>query len=252
MRLDHFSTWGSFATPRLGLIVTPRANTTVKRLFGDAFRTPSAAQALLTAGGYVANPSLLPEHIETTELDVQQRLSSALLLGVSVYMYAVDNLIDEAANNSGSIQNLFHAEATGLELQLDARPTGPVSAQLGYALQRTVDAQGIVLTNSPRQVANLGVTARSNDGLRAAVQLRYESGRRTLAAWTSPFLRTDVNLGYRPDARSALSWLGNAEVSLRVTNLFDVAYATPAGPTLLQDSIAADGRTYALRLEWHF
>jgi outer membrane receptor protein involved in Fe transport len=119
-------------------------------------------------------------------------------------------------------------------------------------LQATTDAQGNTLTNSPRQLANLGVTAHSADGLRAAMRLRYESGRRTLASSTSPFLRTDTNLGYRPGPHSALSWFGSSEASLRVTNLFNVSYATPAGSGNTQDSIAADGRTYALRLEWHF
>jgi iron complex outermembrane receptor protein len=237
------------------LVVPPAlARTTVRLLYGEAFRAPSAAEALLTAGVYVANPSLSPERISTTEINVQQRLSDALLLGVSAYRYAIDDLIDQQSLGVSSVgfENLSNAKATGLELQLDARPADAISAQFGYVLQKTTDAQGTTLTNSPQQLATLGVTARTDDGLRGAAQLRYESGRRTLAAWTSPFFRTDTNLGYRPGSNSALSWFGNAEASLRVTNLFDVAYATPAGSGNRQDSIAADGRTYALRLDWHF
>jgi outer membrane receptor protein involved in Fe transport len=254
VRTDHYSSVGSATTPRLALILTPHANTTIKLLYGEAFRAPSPGQGLFTVGIIEENLSLAPERFASTELNIQQRLSGALLLGVSAYRYQVDNLIDQQPTTTGTVrfQNFSHAEAKGLELQLDVRPTEPVSARLSYALQKTVDAQGIVLTNSPQQLANLGVTARADDGLRAAVQLRYESARRTRAAWTSPFLRTDMNLGYRPGSRSALSRFGNSEISLRVTNLFDVAYATPVGPAYLQDSIAADGRAFALRLEWHF
>jgi outer membrane receptor protein involved in Fe transport len=49
-----------------------------------------------------------------------------------------------------------------------------------------------------------------------------------------------------------MSWLGGSEISLRMTNLFGVAYASPVRTGNVQDSIAADGRTYALRMEWHF
>jgi iron complex outermembrane receptor protein len=239
----------------VGLILTPHSGTTIKLLYGKAFRAPSAVQALLTAGAYEANPDLKPERMATTEIDVQQRLSDALLFGVSAYRYVLHDLIDQQATGDATLvrfQNLSYAEATGLELQMDARPAGPIAAQLSYVLQHAKDGLDSTLTNSPHQLANLGVTARLANGIRAAVQLRYESGRRTRASWTTPFLRTDANLGYRPPSRGTLAWLGNSKVSLRVTNLFDVVYGTPAGPPNLQDSLAADGRTFALHLEWRF
>jgi outer membrane receptor protein involved in Fe transport len=149
--------------------------------------------------------------------------------------------------------NLSSVEAKGLELQLDARPAGPIASQLTYALQHAADAQGNGLTNSPRQVATLAVTGHRFSGLHGAVQFRHESGRRTLAgSSTSSFLRTDTNVGYRPGPRSALSHFSGAEIVLRVTNLFDVSYAAPAGANNAQDAIAADGRTLALHLEWRF
>jgi iron complex outermembrane receptor protein len=254
-RVDRYSTVGSATTPRVGLILTPYSGTTVKLLYGEAFRAPSAVQALLTAGAYEANPDLRPERIMTTEVDVQQRVSDALLFGVSAYRYVLHDLIDQQATGDATVvrfQNLSYAEATGLEFQVDARPAGPVAAQLSYVLQEATDGLDSTLTNSPHQLANLGITARFADGLRGAVQLRYESGRRTRAAWTSAFVRTDANVGYRPPTRGPLSWLSRSKVSLRVTNLFDVVYATPTGPPNVQDSIAADGRTFALHLEWRF
>jgi iron complex outermembrane receptor protein len=254
VRVDRYSTVGSATTPRLGLIVTPDARTTVKVLYGEAFRAPSAVEALLTVGSFLENPLLKPERIAATEINAQRRLGDAFLLSASAYRYAIENLIGQAGDglNTSQYQNLSHAEANGLELQLDARQVGPLSAQLSYALQSAVGAHDTTLANSPQQIANLGVMTRAVNGVRAAIQLRYESARRTSTSWTSPFLRTDGNVGYRPSTRTAIQWLGKTEMSLRVTNLFGVAYATPSGAANLQDSIAADGRTYALRLEWHF
>lgn len=253
-RVDRYSTVGSATTPRLGLILTPHAATTVKLLYGEAFRAPSAAQASLTAGVFVENPNLKPERIATTEINVQQRLGSAFLLDVAAYRYVVRDLIDlTLAPGSVVYQNLSAAKASGLEFQLEARPVGPISAQLSYAFQHADDGQDSTLTNSPGQVANLNVTARSAGGLHGAVQFRHESGRRTLATTsTSPFLRTDANVGYRPGPRSKLSILENAEIALRVTNVFDTPYAMPFGALSRQNTIAADGRTYALRLEWRY
>jgi outer membrane receptor protein involved in Fe transport len=254
LRVDHYSTVGRATTPRLGLIVTPSAGTIVKLLYGEAFRAPSAAEALLTVGYYEGNPSLKPERISTTEIDVEQRFGDAILVSVSAYRYLMKNLIDElpAGTNTIKFENLSSVRATGIEFEVDARPSGPLSTQLSYVLQRAEDAEKQGLTNSPQQVANLGVTAHAGHGLRGAVQLRYESGRRTLASETSPFLRTDANVRYQPGALRSMSWLGGSEISLRMTNLFGVAYASPVRTGNLQDAIAADGRTYALRMEWHF
>jgi outer membrane receptor protein involved in Fe transport len=253
VRVDRYSTVGSATTPRLGLILTPTTRTTIKLLYGEAFRAPSAGQASLTAGAFEENPNLKPERIATTEINMQQRLGSALLFDVSAYRYVLHDLIDQSFVGYKIVyQNLSSAEATGLEFQLDARPVGPLSAHVSYVLQEAKDAQEKTLTNSPQQVANIGVTAHAGESLRAAVQLRYESGRRTLASETSPFLRTDTNFGFQPGGLGSLSWLRNTELGLRVTNVFDVAYATPAGAGNRQDTIAADGRTYALRMEWQF
>jgi outer membrane receptor protein involved in Fe transport len=254
VRHDRYSTVGSATTPRLGLIFTPRNGTTVKLLYGEAFRAPSPAEALLTSGPYQDNPGLEPERIATTEIAVQQRLGGAFLLGLSGYRYEIDGLINEQLVSPDVVRfaNVSYAEARGVELQLDARPVGPIAAQVTYAVQRTRDGQGITMTNSPRHVANLGATAHAASGLRGGARLRYESERRARASSTPSFLRTDTNVGYRPVTPGAAGWLGQTELSLRVTNLFDVAYASPTSSNNVQQAIAADGRTYALRLEWHF
>jgi iron complex outermembrane receptor protein len=253
VRADHYSTVGSATTPRVGLILTPVGATTIKLLYGEAFRAPSAIQSSLTAGAFVANPALRPERIKTTELNVQQRLGEVILVGASVYRYVLHDLIDQqlGAANEVRFMNLSYAEASGVQFEVEARPSALLAAHLSYVLQKAQDAQGADLTNSPRHVGNLGITAQPVRGVRSALQLRYESARRTRAGWTSSFLRTDATTGWRPSSVRS-PWLSSTEVSLRVGNVFNVAYATPTGPSNVQDVIAADGRTYALRLEWRF
>ena len=253
LRVDRYSTAGSAVTPRLALLITPDAATTVKLLYGEAFRAPSPAEALLTSGGYVANPGLAPERVRTTEIDVQRRLSTPLLLGVSLYRYRISNLIDQVPVDPVlySYANVSEAVARGAEAQLDFRPRGAFDVRATYAIQRTKDGDGVALTNSPERIGTLAISANAGVGLHGAVDLRHESGRLTSGGPATPaFTRVDANVGYELPRALGPAWV-RPELSLRVTNVFDVAYSTPAGVGNRQSSIAADGRMLALRMDWH-
>ncbi|HEV7990826.1 MAG TPA: TonB-dependent receptor [Gemmatimonadaceae bacterium] len=253
MRVDHYTTLGSAVTPRIALLLTPDAATTMKLLFGEAFRAPAPAEALLDVGLYVPNPALRPERIRTIELETQRRLGKPLLAGLSIYRYRVSNLIEQVTLDTEEVvyANVSSAVGKGIEAQLDVRPAGMIGGRLSYALQRTTDAHGVTLTNSPLHVGILDVERRGSDGVFGAVQLRYESGRRTISGpSTSAFARVDGNLGYSPVDTHVPRWIGGTSISLRVTNLFDVAYASPAGLGNVQSAIAADGRVFALRVDW--
>ncbi|MEP6494432.1 MAG: TonB-dependent receptor [bacterium] len=254
LRLDENSRGHDGLSPRLAVVATPDKLTTIKLLYGQAFRQPSTAEAEITTSFYTPNPSLKPERISTFELDVQRRVGTPFLVGASLYQYQLHDLIDQIEIDSTGLQyrNINASEAVGVELLLDALPDGPLSGHLSYALQRVENEPGDTpVTNSPTQVARLAIITRGVAGLRSAVALRYESGRRTLAGpATRAFVRTDVNLGYSPPASMGPGWLHGAETSLRITNLFNVAYATPGGLEHKQSSIAQDGRTLQLRFDW--
>ena len=78
---------------------------------------------------------------------------------------------------------------------------------------------------------------------------KYQRGGRLVSKITRARV---LSASTSPPARATLRRLGNPDLSLRVTNLFNVVYTTPTGPPNIQDSIAADGRTFALHLEWRF
>jgi outer membrane receptor for ferrienterochelin and colicin len=254
LRLDENSRGHDAVTPRLAVVATPDASTTIKALYGQAFRAPSTAEADITTSFYTRNPSLQPERITTFELDAQRRIGTPLLVGASLYHYELRNLIDQVEiEDPGGLQfrNVEASNAVGMELQVDALPDSPLSAHLTYAVQNVHDEADQTLTNSPQQVARLAITGRRASGLRSAVELRYESGRRTLAGPSTPaFVRTNVSMGYSPVPSGAPAWLRGAEISLRVTNLFNAIYATPGGVEHRQSSIVQDGRTLLFRFDW--
>jgi outer membrane receptor protein involved in Fe transport len=89
MRFDHHTRYGNSFTPRVGVVVTPFADTTVKLLYGEAFHAPPAYEAYQHFGAFVPvrdesgtivglrspffrlpNPDLRPERLRTFELGV--------------------------------------------------------------------------------------------------------------------------------------------------------------------------------------
>ncbi|MDB4917440.1 MAG: TonB-dependent receptor [Gemmatimonadetes bacterium] len=236
-------------TPRLALIFTPSPSTTVKALYGRAFRAPSTAEADITTTYYVRNPALQPEQMQTLELDVEYRVNAAILASGALYGYRMINLIDQVQRQkTGEIlyDNVTSSEGTGVELEVDVRPSGPLSAHAWYSVSHADMAPARQrLTNSPEQTGVVSVTARHAEVVSTTLLFRYESGRRTISGpSTQASTRTDLNVNVTPPG------LSHVEVGLRITNLLDVSYSTPGGLEHVQYAIEQDGRAAALRLTW--
>jgi outer membrane receptor protein involved in Fe transport len=252
VRYDEYDESGSAINPRGALIFTPSRATSIKLLYGRAYRAPAIAER--EASGYsVPAPDLHEERAATLELIYQQRLGRGLLGTISAFDYTIDGLIDPVdGSDLTTFANVSDAHARGLEVGLDGR-FGSMSGYASYTLQRAHDeATDIVLTNSPRHVVKAGVATRLPGGLRPALEGRYESGRRTVAdTWTDDFFLADVNLGFTPPV-SARSPLSRVELSVRARNLFNVKYGTPGGIEHLQSAIVQDGRTVLAELRYRF
>ena len=76
MRYDHYDTFGGTTNPRGALIYQPFDMTTIKLLYGTAFRAPSPFELYYNDGNVTqkSNPNLQPENIETYELVLEQYL----------------------------------------------------------------------------------------------------------------------------------------------------------------------------------
>ena len=258
LRFDRkISRWQAFA-PRFAVLATPTSRSTVKLLYGEAYRAPSVAESDLNTDYYRPNPSLHAERIATWELALQQRVAPSLLVGGSAYHYAMRGLIDQVTadnTNGAQFRNTESTRGRGVELTINYQPTESRVAFRGwYALQQTRDdSTRIQLTNSPQQTVNASVTGKGAFNTRAALTLRHETGRRTLSgSSTSAFTRADLNLGYRVPAGVATHWLDGTEVSLRVHNLLDKRYAVPVGLEHVQPSIYQDGRMFSVQLRREF
>jgi outer membrane receptor for ferrienterochelin and colicins len=249
VRVDYYSeSFGSTTNPRIGLIYSPRERSTFKLLYGEAFRAPSAYERF-----YYAQPAgsdeLEPETIRTSELVFEQYIGHRDRLNVSVYHYAVGQLVTQLADADDNIyfDNLARVTAQGIELELERRFEHGALARLSYALQRTEDAETErVLSNSPRHLAKLNVGMPLGRGFDAGLELQYHGAVGTLAGGRAAgFFIGNLHVSSGP------LWQGS-RLSAGLYNLFDARYGYPGAEDHLQDVIEQDGRTFRAELTWRF
>jgi iron complex outermembrane receptor protein len=243
----------SEASPRAAVIWRARPATTMKVLFGQAFRPPNLFEQYYALAGDPPPPgsSLHPERIRTYEAVLEQGLWRDALGTVSLYHYDVGDLIDQVqvVNDAGvsilQYRNTSNARATGAELELRAQLPGGGTMRASYAIQDARSKNGR-LSNSPRHLGRLGVLFPIVAGLEAAAELDIVGPRTTLNGRqleTAPI--ANVNLVYHSPLR-------NLDLAVGLYNVLDRTYPDPGGAEHLQDRIPQDGFTYRVQLHYGF
>ncbi len=252
VRHDHYDTFGGSTNPRLAVIFNALPNTTLKLLYGRAFRSPTPYelyyQDLVTQKG---NPQLRPETMTSTEFVMERSLTAHVLGMVSVFHNRIDDLITfetDPADGLLVFQNSGTITTKGLELEVDGRWINTVEGRVSYSYQDTEDAQtGEALTNSPQHLAkgNVIFTVVPAE-LFVGLETQYTSSRRT---------RFDSRAGAVCVTNATL--VGHAlsnhlQLSLTVYNVFGIDYGDPGSEEHAQDVITQDGRTVRVKLTYAF
>ena len=164
VRYDQYENFGR-ATPRGAVIVSPRSGTSLKYLYGEAFRAPNAYELHY----FGTTPSdLQPEFVRTHEVVWEQYVGEWLRTSVSAYHYAASQLITFHALESDTLQGQFGfvndgvIHANGLELEAEARTKRGLQAVMSYVQQDAKEAgAGTPLTNSPQHLVKVRSPSRS-------------------------------------------------------------------------------------------
>jgi iron complex outermembrane receptor protein len=251
LRYDRYDTFGGTTNPRLALIYSPRKQTSVKLLYGQAFRAPSAFEMFYGASiSNKPNPFLKPETIKTTEFVLEQ-YGKHFRFAVSGFYNDIDGLINQRldpADDRIQFSNLENVTGKGIEAAIEGRMFAGIEGRVAYTLQdseseRTKD----VLSNSPKHLAkmNLSVPLAGRKAF-ASFQGLHTSSRRTLAG-------ANDNGNFLSNATLfSKNVFKGFDISASVYNLFNVRYADPAAEEHHQDSIAQDGRSFRLKLTYSF
>ena len=252
VRYDHYSEFGGTTNPRLGLIYHLFQPTTLKLLYGSAFRAPEAFEIQPDFGPfYNINRQLQPETIRSLEAVVEQEFGHQLSLSGSVFQNRIENLITldaDSVTGKSTYENSGKADATGVEVELDGRFAGGLQTTASYSY--TDATNGVthqILGNSPQHMGKLNVAVPMvQRSLFAALDAQYTSARQTLAGnYVSGFAVFNVTLlGHT---------LGkHLDLSASVYNILDKKYFDPGRPEDPENTIQQDGRNFRIKLTGRF
>jgi iron complex outermembrane receptor protein len=252
VRYDHYANFGSTTNPRLGLIYHPFQPTTLKLLYGSAFRAPQSFETNPDFGNaYADNPQLRPETIHSTEGVVEQRLGGHFTISGSVFRNQIDDLISLETDPSNGLlvyRNSGKADAVGVEAELNGRFAGGLEGTASYSYTDAQDAiTHQLLSDSPQHVGKLNfVVPLVQPKLFASLNAQYLSARQTLAGNTvSGFAVFNGTLLARN--------LGeHLDLSASLYNILDKKYFDPGRPEDVEDAIQQDGRNFRLKLTVRF
>jgi outer membrane receptor for ferrienterochelin and colicins len=245
-------------TPRGAVVYHPAKSSTLKLLYGEAFRRPSLMEANFNNvlwGDGLTN-YLLPEKNQTSELVWEQRLNNQLVGIISLYNYRIKNLIEQtqiSSDSATSYLNLASVRANGLELELDANLANGFAGGVNYAYQTTKNSlTNHQLSNSPNHLFKTNLSYSVRNCYHIGGEFIYESKRLTESGTsTKPFFLTNLIIRYSPKfaAYSYFEPLGKKlDLSFQIRNLFNKFYELPVGLEYRQVSLPQDGRNYRVAL----
>ena len=251
LRHDQYSTFGGTTNPRVDLIYSPFERTTVKLLYGQAFRAPTVYELYESGGGSEPNPHLKPETVKTSEAVLEQSLPNNLRLTVSGYSYPIRGLIALGEGTDPGLlmyQNSAKINMQGLELALNKKFLSGLEAGGSFSLEDAKDvSNGNPLTNSPHELAQAHLSVPLfHRQMFASMNVQYVSKRRTLAgSYAGAYVVPNLTLFSQKALRG---W----EVSASLYNFTDRRYGDPGGEEHVQDVIYQDGRTFRLKIGYRF
>lgn len=252
IRSDIYSNQKTYVAPRFAALITPWNGTTIKALYGEAFRTPNFAELYYedVPSGFKMSDGLKPERIGTLEGIVEQRMGDEYFSTLSVYRYAMNDLIDTRQDPADSLfhyENISSVVANGISVGIQARYQSGIAAFAHYSYQRTVDkSSDAILTNSPEHLVRWGVAIPFLERLTISTSWVYETGRVTVyRTSTGPFLLGNAAVVWR-------SIVPGLEVSVRVRNILNRSYAVPGGVEHMQPAIAQDPLSFDVAIQYSF
>ena len=143
IRYDDYNDFGDTWNPRAALVWSARHDTTLKLLYGQAFRAPSFAE-FRNQNNPVAlgNDELDPEEIETFEFAIDYRPNENVRIGANVFYYEWEDIIEfvvDPTTATAMAQNTGEQDGFGAEFEIEWDVMPNLSILANYAFQDSED-----------------------------------------------------------------------------------------------------------------
>jgi iron complex outermembrane receptor protein len=253
LRYDVGSATAGVASPRAALIHNFTPATTIKAIFGTAFRSPNAYERFYAypgAGGQMPNPALKRETIRSSELALVQQLGETRRVTATVFSNVVGKLITQTITPDvpeTRFENGERLRARGIELEYEQRWQAGARLRASYSHTRVGQSGDGQQVNAPANLAKFNLALPPDaQGWHAAFEGQYVGRRDTLSGATAgAFWLVNANLV------QARLWR-NVDLAIGVDNLFDRRYGDPGAAEHVQDVIEQDGRSVRVRIGYAF
>lgn len=219
LRYDHHSEFGSETTGRVALAWRPSAQTVVRASIATGFRAPSLNELF---GPFNAGPvDLDPEKSRSADFGVEHAYSNGARVQATVFYTEIDDLISYPVDRYEQVPGT--SVTKGIELAARLPLTDSWALFGNYTYADAEQASGDRIPRVPRHDLLLGVEADFTNGWSGQLVLnritdRYDG---------FPLGPVDDYTLVNASVRYALT--SNAEVYMRIENLFDEDYQTAAG-----------------------
>jgi iron complex outermembrane receptor protein len=252
LRQDHYPSFGDSLNPRLAFIFQPQERSTLKLIYGTAFRAPNAFELYYDDGKTTQRPQHLePEKITSYEAVLEHRLFSDYRLTATGFHYMIEGLIGQAVDPSTELlvfQNLDKVTADGFEIELEGVWDNGLRGNISYSFQDVKnDLSGERLENSPQHIGklNLIVPVFSNNWFLSS-NMQYLSPRKMVdgsdsdAVWSVNSTLLGRNI------------LKGLDISLSGFNLLNQKTKDPVGLEFRQNGIEQDGFGFLVKLAYTY
>lgn len=251
-RVDRLASGEWVNSPRAGLIYQPQAETSLKLLYGSAYRTPNAfeqfyyPQYYLAAGAdSAASSSLERERIQSKELVLEHALNASQRLTVALFRNDINDLITLRENPSDGVlfyTNEVEAHTEGAEVEWQGAWRSGVRVKTSYSWQQARDENDATLVNSPHSVFKFNLSGELWGPLHYGVAMRAVSARDTLQASVPGYGVMDITL------RAELT--DHIEMAASLYNVFDHSYSDPGSAEHVQDALLQNERSVLFRIDY--
>lgn len=256
IRYDNYSDIEDAVTPRASLVWHASQRSTVKLIYGEAFRPPSLVEMFSNTGGlFLGNRNLDPEKSRSLELRLDTRWSERFSTSIGAYRFEMDDLIvlgsDVPQSAASPIEFVQSGDADGEGVELSAtfsvNDTFNLSA---FVARQTFDDRDDAAYHAPQTLvstkANWQFAPKWN--LFAGVKWvsdrdrTYNDPRSTIADYTWSTLSLRRN-----------EFAGMFDVSITINNVFDDDAREPTdSPLGIPGDIPLSERTYLLQVRASF
>lgn len=232
-RLDKYSTFGYFMSPRIGLNLPISPDFIFKASYGYAFKAPTLNDLYWndTIWQMYGNSSLIPEKSKSLEFSFERYFGEIAQLSVSYYRTSITDLIMWEWNTQTNItlaKNIGGVESYGTEIEYSHKFGKGLVSFINCTLQKSEDVNDITANNigkilpyTPYFKYNCGIKA-GND---VKLNLRYVGNRFADSANTIRVPEyTIVDLVAKKKIDNSRYYIG-----LEIDNIFNQVYYESLG-----------------------